>query len=236
MKTLFYKTGELNGSSFVKIPLRSSAILIIQNNDKYCFLWSKLAHLHPCDNSNRTRVKKISKYFNEVNSDGFVFKKRFECSDVQKLNELIILSVNIYEINFYQDVKIWKHILYPIEISKKDSDRVLDLLVYKNHYALNKILHVFLGSHNKSLVCRRCLTSYTIENALLNHKEEKCGDDNICTIRTSSDSHLFWKKHFHKSPLYFRIIADFEAENEIDNSDISNKTTNIHEQNEVFND
>ena len=39
----FYKTGEMNGSNYVKIPLRSYAILNIENNDKYCFLWSILA-------------------------------------------------------------------------------------------------------------------------------------------------------------------------------------------------
>ena len=39
----FYKTNELNGSTYVKIPLRSNAILNIENNDKYCFLWSILA-------------------------------------------------------------------------------------------------------------------------------------------------------------------------------------------------
>ena len=33
----------------------------------------------------------------------------------------------------------------------------------------------------------------------------------------------------------FRIYADFEAENEIDNTHIGNKTTNIHKQNPVFN-
>ena len=100
---------------------------------------------------------------------------------------------------------------------------------------LIKKLHVFLGNHNKSFVCRRCLNSYTNENALLNHKE-KCGDDNLCTIRTSNESHLYWKKkHFHKNPLYFRIIADFEADNEIDGSNKGNKTTNIYKQNNVPN-
>ena len=34
MKISFYKTTELNGTSYVKIPLRTSAILNIQNNDK----------------------------------------------------------------------------------------------------------------------------------------------------------------------------------------------------------
>ena len=92
----------------------------------------------------------------------------------------------------------------------------------------------FLGNHNKRFVCRRCLNSYTNENALLNHKE-KCGDDNICTMRTSNESHLYWKKHFHKNPVYFRIIADFEADNEVDGSSVRNKTTNIYKQNPVLN-
>ena len=39
----FYKTGEMNGSSHVKILLRSSVILNIGNDEKYCFLWSILA-------------------------------------------------------------------------------------------------------------------------------------------------------------------------------------------------
>ena len=56
MKILFCKTGQLNGTSYVKIPLRSSAILTIQNNDKYCFIWSVLASLHPCENDHPNRV------------------------------------------------------------------------------------------------------------------------------------------------------------------------------------
>ena len=95
-------------------------------------------------------------------------------------------------------------------------------------------MYVDGGDHNKSFVCRRCLTSFTCENALINHKE-KCGDDNICTIKTSNESHLYWEKHFHKNPLYFRIYADFEADNEKDDSKIGNKTTNIYEQKAVLN-
>ena len=34
MKISFYKTTEMNGSSYIKIPLRTSAILNVQNNDK----------------------------------------------------------------------------------------------------------------------------------------------------------------------------------------------------------
>ena len=78
------------------------------------------------------------------------------------------------------------------------------------------------------------MNSYTNENALTNHKG-KCVDDNKCINRKSSDSHLYWKKHFHKNPIYFRIIADFEADNEGDGSNINNKTKNIYKQDPIFN-
>ena len=43
------------------------------------------------------------------------------------------------------------------------------------------------------------------------------------------------KKHFHINPLYFRIYADFEADNEKDNSIIGDETTNIYKLNPVLN-
>ena len=56
MTVYFYKTNELNGSNYIKIPLRSNAILNIENKDKYRFLWSILAYLHPCHNNHPNRV------------------------------------------------------------------------------------------------------------------------------------------------------------------------------------
>ena len=49
-------------------------------------------------------------------------------------------------------------------------------------------------------------------------------------------NHIFiGKKQFHKNPLYFRIYADFEADNENENSIIGNKTKNIYKQNPILN-
>ena len=195
MTVYFYKTIELNVSNYVKIPLRSNAILNVENNDKYSFLWSILACLHPCNNNHPNTVSNYKQYFNELNINGFDFSNGFKCSDVHKLNELNNLSVNIFELNFYQDQIQGKHKLIPIEISKNDSDKVIDLAIYKNHYVLIKKLDVFLGDHNKKFICRRCLISYTSENMLMKHNQ-KCGEDNITTIRTSNESHIYWKKTF----------------------------------------
>ena len=37
-KIRFFKAGELNGPSYVEIPLRSNALINIKNNDEYCFI------------------------------------------------------------------------------------------------------------------------------------------------------------------------------------------------------
>ena len=56
MIVYFWKTGELNGSNYVKVLLRSNAILTIENIDQYCFLWSILAYLHPCNKNYPNRA------------------------------------------------------------------------------------------------------------------------------------------------------------------------------------
>ena len=73
-----------------------------------------------------------------MNINGFDFTIGFKCSDVQKFEKLIKLSIIIFELNFYEYKDKWKHNLIPIEISKNESDKVIDLLKYKNHYALIK--------------------------------------------------------------------------------------------------
>ena len=103
MTIYFYKTTEMNGSNYIKIPLRSNAILNVENNDKYCFLWSILAWLHPCNNNHPNRVSNYKQNFDELNIQYFDFTNGFRCSDVHKFNESNNLSVNIFELNFYQD-------------------------------------------------------------------------------------------------------------------------------------
>ena len=67
MTKYFYKTGELNGSNYVKTHLRSNAILNFENNDKFCFLWSLIAHLHPCNKNLPKRNSNYKQKFHEIN-------------------------------------------------------------------------------------------------------------------------------------------------------------------------
>ena len=56
MKIRFFEAGEINGSSLVKILLRSPAWINIKTDDRYCFLWSILAKLHHCENDHSNRA------------------------------------------------------------------------------------------------------------------------------------------------------------------------------------
>ena len=80
MKIRFHKTGELDGSNYVKIPWRSNASINFENIDKNCFVWLILASLHPCENDHLDRVSKYIQYFKELNIDGFDFTNGFKCS------------------------------------------------------------------------------------------------------------------------------------------------------------
>ena len=73
MKIICCKIGKLNGSNYGEIPLRSNAILYIENYDKYCFLWSILAGLRPWKNDHSNSVSNYSQYFLELNNDRFDF-------------------------------------------------------------------------------------------------------------------------------------------------------------------
>ena len=69
---------------------------------------------------------------------------------------------------------------------------------------------------------------------LMLHKP-KYENNNITTIRTSPESRLLWKNHFHKNPLNVRIYADFEADHAVDNSSIGIETNNNYKQNPILN-
>ena len=213
MKLGFYKTGELNESNCIKILFRSNAILQIENKDEYCFSWSILACVLSCKRDHPNRVSNYRLYFDELSIEGFDFSSGFRCSDVHIFEKLNNSSKNKFELNFYQKQNNWKRNLSPIEISKNDPDKVIDLLRYKNQYVLIKKLNELSGKFNKNFICKRCLISHTSEKINMIHKP-KSWNNGITKIRTSPESHLHSKDHFHKNPIKFRIIAHFEADNE----------------------
>ena len=127
--------------------------------------------------------QKYVPYFNELGIKGFDFSNGFKCSDMYRFEKLNNSSINIYELSFDQD----KHELSSVQISKNDTGKVIDLLIYKNHYVLIKKLNVFIGKHDCKYFCRKCLNSYTTHNMIIKHKK-LCQEKQ--QITTSPDSHI----------------------------------------------
>ena len=202
MTIYFYKTTEMNESRYLKIPLGISAVSNIENDAEYCFLWSVLAYLHTCKNSNTNRVSNYRKHFEKWNNRGFNFTIGIQRSDMHKLEKLKNLSIQKFELNFYQDQKNWKHRVIPIEISKNESDRVVDLLFYKNLSILIERVYIFSGNHKCIFVCRRCFSFYKSRNTIIKNKQ-RCQEQVIASVRTSNQSHLHWKETFSWASIVF---------------------------------
>ena len=98
MTVYFFWTTEVNPSTYVKILLRSSAILNFEKGD-YCFIWSILASLHPGKYNHPNRVSNYRQFFSELDIDGFDFTDGFKCSDVHKFEKLNNLSIFLFEIS-----------------------------------------------------------------------------------------------------------------------------------------
>ena len=89
MGVSFFKLGELNGSSYVKLPLRSKALVNIKNDDKYRFICSILSSLHPCT-INPNSFSNYKQYFDVLSIQGFGFTYGIKGSDMHKFERLNI--------------------------------------------------------------------------------------------------------------------------------------------------
>ena len=58
------------------------------------------------------------------------FTNEFKCSNVHIFEIINVLSINIFELSFYQDQKKWKHNLIPIENSILLKINQIELLTF----------------------------------------------------------------------------------------------------------
>ena len=66
--------------------MRSSAVMNFENDDKYCFVWSILSKLHPCENDHPNNFSNYRQFFTELVNQGFDITNGLKCSDVHSFN------------------------------------------------------------------------------------------------------------------------------------------------------
>ena len=229
LKIYFHKTNPINGQTYMKFPIRTNSNLNIQNKDTYCFLWSIIANIHPVDKDPQ-RVSKYIPYKNELNINNIDFTNGMKITDIDKFENLNNqLAINVFE---YLEEEENDYKLVHLYISKNiENRRIIDLILYKNHYILLKKLHVFIGKHDNSFVCRNCLSSYSVQSELITHKK-LCGNKDKSVYIPSKETHVKWDKYYQKMSIYSIIIADFEARIEpiINQDNASSKTVDVCKQ------
>ena len=80
-------------------------------------------------------------------------------------------------------------------IVKNESEKVIDLLIYKNPSVLIKNLHLFLNNHTCKILCRGCLSSYTSEIVIMKH-EQNCEQQENMIIKTQKILICFRRNNF----------------------------------------
>ena len=83
-----------------------------------------------------------------------------------------------------------KHKLFPIEVSRNETDRLVDLQIYRTHYVLIKKLNVFLGKQVFRFIFKGCLCPYTSQGVLI-IQMQKCGQQKITSIKLINEPHLY---------------------------------------------
>ena len=88
MTIFFYKSTELIRKNYVKTQLWSNSSLNIENDDKYCFFWSTIAHCIVIIIFIRIEWQIVDHILMNWNNNGFDFNNRFKYSDVHMFWEI----------------------------------------------------------------------------------------------------------------------------------------------------
>ena len=126
-----------------------------------CIIWSILAYKFPVA-KDKQRISKYVDHLNSIIIPSFDFPYNY--NNIKKLHKLNNVDFDIFEID--EDKRI-KEIIFKSHNNYKGCNRLL----YKNHYLLcTKISTIIRNSNRMSYPCLNCLTSYSSEQILENHK------------------------------------------------------------------
>lgn len=156
------KYNPLSGSSYTELPdfiKNTKSIINIQNKDEKCFLWCMIASRH-LPERDCERVAKYNKP--EFISEWKINDLPMPISKIHYFEKQNNVNVNIYSLDNDNKTRI------PLHISKQNSDEVVNLFYWNNHYSLIKNFSRFSGGRYE-FTCPNCLASYAKPDAYKNH-------------------------------------------------------------------
>ena len=201
-----YNVNDLQASSYIELPEKyknNKSIIIIKNDDQYCFLWCILAQLCPVED-HKNRTSSYSMHMIKLNLKGLEFPMKVK--DIPKFDNLNNLNVNVFELT--------GTVLTPIHVNKNYLQPPTAFLLFENRYCLiTKLLCLINKSSHMKWVCRRCLTAFSSED-ILNQHIDRCQKQQPTDITFSWKDHLKFEDYHMEVPVPISVYADFECSNQ----------------------
>lgn len=173
------------GSSYLKLPEsleKRKAVVNVQNDDEYCFLWAVVAGLYP----SKGATGKTSSYphFSRVlQLEGLSFPLKLK--DISKFEDMNNISVNVYGLE--QKTKNGRpeiEVVGPLRYAQRKLGKHVNLLLISEdngncHYCCIKDMSRLLSSQLskrkiKTYICDGCLQYFSNERQLMRHQCFDC--------------------------------------------------------------
>jgi len=224
-------------STFIK---KKHAIVNVQNNDRYCFLWAVVSALYPTE-MHPDRKSSYPHFQDVLRYDDIDFP--ITMKNIKKFEKLNNLAINLYCIE-------GKNKILPCCLSNNhDSNRTINLLMLpvdkliygenQDSFCDGELLYHFcwiknlsrlvskqLSAHDhKAHICERCLNYFKTEQLLEKHKV-RCENINNYSLKVPEvGKHILCFKNFlFQEKVPFAIYADLESILEKCDSNISQQT------------
>lgn len=114
-------------STFIEVPQfvkKTHAVLNIQNNDEYCFLWSVVAHLRPAPiDKNQRRVTSYPHFSTILKHEGIRFP--IALKDISKFESMNSLAINVFTFD--------RKNIVPIYLSNQNFSPRINLLMIETN-------------------------------------------------------------------------------------------------------
>ena len=183
---------------------RKHATINVSNEDNRCFGYAVLSALYP----NMRNAQRPSKY-NHLFAPNHLDIIRYPVGTNQLASIEDMLQVNINVFSFYDSEGRAR---YPIWISEKNYDKVIDLLLWSDHYYWIKNFEGFMfdisNNSNKKHFCRKCLGHFSSQEILLKHQRycEWLADAGQVIVMPPEGSELYFRNFPYVSLSLYYIV------------------------------
>ena len=209
----------LEGHGWQPLPQfikKNKAIVTIQNNDKRCFGYAVLCFLELANlleiNCRRANYY-IDEMFQRHHLDTFPYI--ISPNDVHLYEDQLQTNINVF--SFFDDEGRARH---PLIISRKNHERVANLLYWTKHYApifnFPRLFHNLTKGKRENQICLRCLGHFWTKESFARHKKLCTRNDFMSVLHVlptpgSKQAQLKFYKYKLCTMAPFVIYADFES-------------------------